>query len=149
MVVSMRHTSLADMPCPVARTLDVVGEWWTLLIVRDAFLGARRFEDFKATGIADNILSARLKRLVDNGVLERRRYDERRERYEYHLTEKGRALLPVLAALRHWGHVWTEGEDASRVTHGACGHRLSVALRCDECDRQVSAAEVKVERVRL
>ncbi len=145
-LLSMRHTSLADMACPVARSLDVVGEWWTLLIVRDAFLGARRFEDFRATGIADNILSARLKRLVEEGVLERQRYEERRERFEYLLTEKGRALLPVLAALRHWGQVWTEGRDASRLTHDACGHELSVRMHCDECGRVVSADEVTAAR---
>src|SRR5256885_10605683 len=72
MLGSMRHTSLAEMPCPIARTLDVVGEWWTLLIVRDALLGIRRFEDFKQTGIADNILAARLKTLTEAGSLERR-----------------------------------------------------------------------------
>lgn len=145
-LVWMRHTSLSDMPCPVARSLDIVGEWWTLLIVRDAFLGARRFEDFRATGIADNILSARLKRLVEEGVLERRRYDERRERFEYHLTEKGRALLPVLAALRRWGQEWTEGRDASRLTHDACGHEVSARMHCDECGRTVTAEEISAGR---
>lgn len=145
-LLSMRHTSLSGMPCPVARSLDVVGEWWTLLIVRDAFLGARRFEDFKATGIADNILSARLKKLVDEGVLERQRYEERRERFEYLLTEKGRALLPVLAALRRWGQEWTEGRDGSRLTHDACGHEVSPRMHCDECGRLVSADEIEVAR---
>src|SRR5690348_11734341 len=114
----MRHTKLSAMPCPIARTLDVVGEWWTLLIVRDAFRGARRFEDFKATGIADNILAARLRKLCDAGVLERRRYQERPDRYEYLLTEKGRALLPVLGALKDWGREWTPGPDAGpRIVH--------------------------------
>ncbi|TMC09079.1 MAG: helix-turn-helix transcriptional regulator [Chloroflexi bacterium] len=118
----MRRTSLAEMPCPVARTLDVVGEWWTLLIVRDALLGARRFEDFKATGIADNILSARLRRLVDEGVLERVPYQERPERHEYVLTAKGRALGTVVQALRSWGLRWT----------------------CPHCDRPVGAGELEV-----
>jgi DNA-binding HxlR family transcriptional regulator len=145
-LAAMRHTSLSGMPCPVARSLDVVGEWWTLLIVRDAYLGARRFEDFRASGIADNILSARLKRLVDEGILERRRYDERRERFEYLLTEKGRALMPVLAALRRWGKEWTEGPDGSRLTHDACGHELTVRVHCDECGRPVSAEEVRATR---
>ena len=143
----MRHASLSEMPCPAARALDVVGEWWTLLIVRDAVLGARRFEDFRASGIADNILSARLKRLVDEGVLERRRYDERRERFEYLLTEKGRALLPVLAALRRWGQEWTEGRDGSRLTHDACGHEVSVRMHCAECGRPVTAEEISAARV--
>lgn len=77
----MRHASLAAAPCPIARTLDLVGEWWTLLIVRDALLGARRFDEFKATGIADNVLSARLKKLTDAGILRRRRYRTHPDRY--------------------------------------------------------------------
>jgi DNA-binding HxlR family transcriptional regulator len=138
---SMRRSSLAEMPCPVARTLDVVGEWWTLLIVRDALLGRRRFEDFKATGIADNILSARLRRLVDEGILERVPYQERPVRYEYVLTEKGRELGPVVQALRGWGQKWTAGEDRSpRLTHAACGHESSVGLYCPHC-RQVLGSE--------
>jgi DNA-binding HxlR family transcriptional regulator len=114
------------MPCPVARTLDVVGEWWTLLIVRDALLGARRFEDFKATGIADNILSARLRRLVDEGVLERVRYRERPDRFEYVLTEKGRALGPVVQALRAWGRRWTSGEEVTSRSWASAAPDASV-----------------------
>lgn len=142
----MRRTSLAEMPCPVARTLDVVGEWWTLLIVRDSLRGARRFEDFKATGIADNILSARLKRLVEAGVLERVPYRERPDRHEYVLTEKGRALGPVVQALRGWGRRWTSGEDRSpALVHTACGHEPSLAYYCPECDRTATADEVRLQ----
>jgi DNA-binding HxlR family transcriptional regulator len=134
------------MPCPVARTLDVIGEWWTLLIVRDALLGARRFDEFKATGIADNILSARLKRLVEGGVLERRPYQAHPERHEYLLTEKGRALVPVIAALRDWGQAWTAGDDRSpRLAHRACGHQVALSLYCDECGGPLTAAEVRPE----
>lgn len=141
----MRRTSLAEMPCPVARTLDVVGEWWTLLIVRDALLGARRFEDFKATGIADNILSARLRRLVEEGVLERVPYQERPERHEYVLTAKGRALGPVVQALRGWGRRWTSGEDLSPTpVHSECGHEASLAYHCPQCDRALTADEVRL-----
>jgi DNA-binding HxlR family transcriptional regulator len=144
----MRHTSLAGMPCPVARTLDVIGEWWTLLIVRDALLGARRFDDFKATGIADNILSARLKRLVDEGVFERRLYQARPDRYEYLLTEKGRGLAAVIAALRNWGHEWTSGSDLSpRLAHRGCGHEVSFSLHCEECGRRLTADEIRPEPV--
>jgi DNA-binding HxlR family transcriptional regulator len=141
----MRRTSLAEMPCPVARTLDVVGEWWTLLIVRDALLGARRFEDFKATGIADNILSARLRRLVDEGILERVRYQERPDRHEYVLTEKGRALGTVVQALRGWGRRWTTGDDRSPTpVHAECGHEPSLAYHCPHCDRALAAGEVRL-----
>jgi DNA-binding HxlR family transcriptional regulator len=90
--------------CSIARALEVVGERWTLLIVRDAFLGFRRFDEFQANlGIARNVLTDRLNRLVDEGILERVRYSEHPERYEYRLTQKGRDLNIALAGLRQWG----------------------------------------------
>jgi DNA-binding HxlR family transcriptional regulator len=90
--------------CSIARALELVGERWTLLIVRDAFLGLRRFEQFQESlGIARNVLTDRLNRLVDEGILERVRYSERPERYEYRLTQKGRELNLALTALRQWG----------------------------------------------
>jgi DNA-binding HxlR family transcriptional regulator len=138
----MRNTSLSAMPCPAARALDVVGEWWTLLIIRDALRGARRFEEFKRAGISDNILTARLKRLVDTGIFERSRYQQRPDRHEYLLTAKGRALGPVVAALRDWGSTWTEGPDQTKIVHSSCGHPVSVRLYCLDCDRQITGAEV-------
>jgi DNA-binding HxlR family transcriptional regulator len=144
----VQKTSLADMPCPIARTLDVVGEWWTLLIVRDALLGARRFDDFKATGMADNILAARLKRLVEEDIFERRPYQARPARYEYLLTEKGRGLGLVLSALRSWGQEWTRGEDLSRLTHGASGHNVSAKMYCEDCGRSLTADEIRPSHVR-
>jgi DNA-binding HxlR family transcriptional regulator len=90
--------------CSIARALEVVGERWTLLIVRDAFVGLRRFDEFQESlGIARNVLTDRLNRLVDEGILERVRYSERPERFEYHLTRKGRELNIALAGLRQWG----------------------------------------------
>lgn len=95
------------MECPVARTLEVVGEWWSLLLLRDALRGKRRFEEFQASlGIARNILSRRLKRLVAAGLLEKRLYSERPRRYEYRLTDKSRDLFPVIVALMGWGNRW-------------------------------------------
>lgn len=108
----MRRKSFAGMPCPIARSLNIVGEWWTLLIVRDAFDGARRFEDFRATGIADNILSVRLDLLVREGIFERHAYQEHPPRHEYLLTEKGQDLLPIIVALGVWGLRWTDGPKA-------------------------------------
>src|SRR5204863_3135079 len=91
MLECMQLTSLADWNCSIARTLDVVGEWWTLLILRDAFRGTRRFDDFKdSLGLARSVLTARLRKLTDEGILERRSYSDRPPRYEYLLTEKGR-----------------------------------------------------------
>jgi DNA-binding HxlR family transcriptional regulator len=90
--------------CSIARALEVVGERWTLLLVRDAFLGVRRFDEFQERlGIARNVLADRLNRLVDEGILERVRYNERPERFEYRLTRKGRDLVPALVSLRQWG----------------------------------------------
>jgi DNA-binding HxlR family transcriptional regulator len=138
----MRHASLAAQPCPIARTLDLVGEWWTLLIVRDALLGARRFDDFKATGIADNVLSARLKKLTEAGILKRRRYQTHPDRYEYLLTEKGYALAPVVLALRSWGKRFTKGADTSHIVHKACGGSIELGFHCTQCDREIDKAEI-------
>lgn len=143
----MQRASLAAQPCPIARTLDLVGEWWTLLIVRDALLGARRFDDFKATGIADNVLSARLKRLTEAGIFKRQRYQTRPDRYEYVLTEKGRALGPVVLALRSWGKRFTKGRDTSSIVHKACGGSVELGVRCTKCDRGVERTEITAERL--
>src|SRR5829696_9377464 len=106
----MRRASFEDMSCSVARSLEVIGEWWTLLILRDAFFGVTRFEEFQSRlGIARNILTKRLDTLVDAGIFERRVYDEARDRSDYVLTEKGRALWPVLVTLRQWGDEWAMG----------------------------------------
>jgi DNA-binding HxlR family transcriptional regulator len=142
----MRHASLAAQPCPIARTLDLVGEWWTLLIVRDALLGARRFDEFKQTGIADNVLSARLKKLTQAGVLKRRRYQTHPDRYEYVLTEKGYALAPVVLALRAWGKRFTKGADSSRIVHQDCGGAVELGFHCAQCDRELARDEITAGR---
>ncbi|HEU5212431.1 MAG TPA: helix-turn-helix domain-containing protein [Gaiellaceae bacterium] len=93
--------------CSIARTLEIVGERWTLLIVRDAYLGRRRFDEFQESlGISRNVLAERLKRLVDDGILERVPYQEHPARYEYRLTQKGRDLRVALTALRQWGDTY-------------------------------------------
>jgi DNA-binding HxlR family transcriptional regulator len=106
----MRRKSFRDMRCTVARSLDLLGEWWTFLILRDAFSGIRQFDGFeRSLGIAPNILSARLRRLVDAGVLVRVVSPTDGRAREYWLTEKGKALLPVLVALMQWGDRWVAG----------------------------------------
>jgi DNA-binding HxlR family transcriptional regulator len=101
----MRHTSFKTMPCPIARSLERVGEWWSILILRDAFLGATRFEQFqKSLAIAPTSLTRRLNALVEAGMLERGRYQERPPRDEYRLTERGRDFRPVLWSLLAWGN---------------------------------------------
>src|SRR5579871_6184646 len=105
----MRRKTFAHMNCSIARALDQIGEWWTFLILREALMGTRRSEDFQRNlGIARNILAARLKKLVARGILERAAAASSR-RAEYRLTEKGRALFPVLMALREWGDRWIVG----------------------------------------
>jgi DNA-binding HxlR family transcriptional regulator len=109
----MRRTSTRDAICPIARSLDEIGDWWTILIVRDAFAGKRRFTDFqKSLGLAKNILSDRLRKLVARGIMEMRTSTDARARGEYHLTEKGRQLRLVLTAVRQWGedHLFAAGE---------------------------------------
>src|SRR4051794_38710597 len=107
----MRHSSLQRQNCSIARTVAVLGERWTLVILREAFTRRRRFEDMQRDlGIARNILADRLQTLVGEGILERRAYQERPRRYEYRLTEKGRDLYPVLIALMQWGDRYTAGE---------------------------------------
>jgi DNA-binding HxlR family transcriptional regulator len=101
----MRRTSFGNMQCPIARSLERVGEWWSILILRDASIGLTRFDQFEESlGIAPNILTRRLKSLVEAGLLERRRYSERPPRYEYVLTEAGRDFRPVLWAILAWGN---------------------------------------------
>lgn len=121
--------------CSVKRALDVVGEKWTLLVLREAFYGARRFEQFQARiGCPRQILSGRLSTLVDAGILRRLPYQEpgQRERREYRLTEKGRDLLPIVIALMRWGDKW-EADAAGppvQVVHRGCGHPVELVLRC-------------------
>ena len=125
----------ASQNCSIARTLEIVGERWTLLVLRECFLGTRRFDDFqKQLGIARNVLQSRLERLVDEGVLERRRYQERPPRYEYRLTAAGQDLLPVLIALMAWGdrHRAPAGPPIL-ILHEGCGGSVNAALTCEQC----------------
>lgn len=142
----MRKVSFADMHCSVARTLEIVGEWWTLLILRDCFLGIRRFDDFvERLGISRNVLTTRLDTLVDAGVLERRPYDEGRGRYDYVLTEKGLALWPVITAIRQWGDEYVLGQDHAPVLleHRGRGHLTHVLPTCDVCGEVLDAHSVR------
>lgn len=108
----MRRTRFDDWTCPIARTTDLFGDWWTPLVLRQCFYGTRRFDDFvEALGIPRAVLSQRLARLMDEGLLEKRKYDEHPPRWEYRLTDKGRAAWDVLAAMWAWGMAWTWTDD--------------------------------------
>ena len=141
----MQRTSFRDMHCSVAQCLEVIGEWWSMLIVRDAFLGVTRFDDFAARlGISRNVLNERLAHLVDAGVLERAAYSEHPPRYDYRLTDKGRDLWPVLTAMRQWGDRW-EAPDGPPVelVHKECGHVASVVPTCSACGETLTARDVR------
>jgi DNA-binding HxlR family transcriptional regulator len=140
----MRRKSFEDMNCSVAQTLEVVGEWWTMLIIRDCFLGVTRFDDFhQRLGISRNILTDRLEHLVERGVLVRVPYQEHPVRYDYRLTDKGRDLWLVLTALRQWGDTWEAAEGAPLVVeHRACGHEATVLPTCSSCGEPLDARSV-------
>lgn len=144
----MRKVSFADMNCSIAQTLELIGEWWTLLILRDSFLGIRRFDDFvERLGISRNVLTNRLDTLVAAEIFERRPYDEGRGRYDYVLTERGRALWPVLTALRQWGDEWIlgDGNEPLVLRHVGCGHLTHVEAVCSECGERLDMRSVRAE----
>jgi DNA-binding HxlR family transcriptional regulator len=125
----------------------VVGDRWALLIIREAFLGTARFESFQARlGVARHRLGARLQKLVDHGILDRVRYQNRPARFEYLLTEKGRDLFPVIVSLLRWGDRWMAGEEGPPVTlvHRSCGHTMVPELSCPECGDVVQARDVQI-----
>jgi DNA-binding HxlR family transcriptional regulator len=134
--------------CSVKRALDVVGEKWTLLVLREAFYGARRFEEFQArVGCARNLLTERLNTLTRAGVMQRVPYREpgQRERHEYRLTEKGLDLLPAIVALMQWGDRWEAEPDGPpvEITHRECGHHVELALRCAHDHTPITARDTQ------
>ncbi len=131
--------------CSVGRTLEVIGERWTLLVLREAFLGVRRFGEFQRhTGAAKNILSDRLQTLVAGGVLERRLYEERPPRYEYRLTEKGLDLYPVLVSLMQWGdkHAADASGPPVLMRHKGCNEIVAPQLTCPGCGEAIGARDM-------
>lgn len=132
--------------CSIARTLEVIGERWSLLIVRDAvFGGSTRYNDFqRSLGVATNILKTRLNGFVEAGIMVRRKYSEQPDLYEYLLTDKGRALAPALVALTEWGDEWaTDGEPPILYTHSVCGAEITQQTVCAHCGRVHDPAEIQ------
>jgi DNA-binding HxlR family transcriptional regulator len=142
----VRWDAIGTLPCPVARSLSVIGDRWTILVLRDAFLGTRRFDQFQASlGCSPHVLSTRLARLVRHGVLERRPYQTRPVRHEYVLTDKGRDLYPVIAGLLGWGDRWMSkgGRPAITLLHKDCGHETRPTLTCSACGDPLDARSVR------
>ena len=138
------ETVLARGECSVARAMEVVGERWTFLVLRESFSGVRRFEDMQRNlGIARNVLADRLGRLVEHGVLERRPYQERPVRHEYQLTAKGLDLYPALVGLLQWGDRWLSERAPVQLVHRGCGEVTRLQLCCAACGRPVVARDVE------
>ena len=145
----MLNRTYPDQDCSIARTLEVAGERWSLLILREAFWGTSRFDDFQAhLGIARNVLTSRLEHLCDSGLMEKRMYSERPPRHEYHLTDAGRALGPVLIAMIQWGdaHRPSPGGPPIRILHARCGGRVDALMHCDRCGAHVEYADLDLAR---
>ena len=145
----MKRTSFAKWPCSIARTMDLLGDWWTPLVLRDAFYGIKRFDEFQqALGIARNTLADRLRRLVDEELLEKVAYQSEPVRYDYVLTEKGRDFYGVLVAMTRWGDKWLAGEDGPPITvhHEACGHDTHAEVVCAHCSEPLNADDTRMLR---
>ena len=138
--------SFASQNCSVARPLAVLGERWTILVLREVFMGSRRFDEIQdELGVASNVLSQRLATLVDEGILERRRYSEHTERFEYRPTQKGRELLPVVLVLLRWGDRHTTGRAGPplELVHTKCDHAFHAVSTCSHCGEEVVYGEVE------
>ena len=140
--------SLDELHCSVANTAEVVGDQWTVLILRDAFLGIRRFDDFQRDlGIARNVLADRLSRLVEAGILATYQYEEHPPRREYLLTDKGKDLLDVLVAFRRWGDKWNAPHERFMrpLRHLECGEIMEGVMCCNQCSEPLDYRNVRVE----
>jgi DNA-binding HxlR family transcriptional regulator len=141
----VERKSFSDMHCSVAQCLEVVGEWWSMLILRDAFLGVTRFDQFQERlGISRNILNQRLARLIEAGVLVKVPYSDHPPRHDYRLTDKGRDLWPVLTTMRQWGdkYVAPDGPPVETI-HKGCGHRSQAVLTCSSCGEPIGPRDVR------
>lgn len=143
----MKWEEIGDQPCSVARTLSVLGDRWTMLILRNAFMGVRRFDDFqRSLGLTRHVLSERLKRLVEHEILVKVPYVQRQERFEYQLTEKGLDLYPIILAMVQWADKWMDlgmGKPLE-FTHKSCGKKINSKVVCSECNDQIHVQDVRV-----
>jgi DNA-binding HxlR family transcriptional regulator len=141
----VRRTTFANWPCSIARTVDLLGDWWTPLVLRETFYGTTRFDDFeRVLGIGRNVLTQRLNRMVEEGLLERKAYQANPPRYDYVLADKGRDLFPVLAAMNAWGDKWLSPADGPPVImrHTSCQHDAVASVVCSHCDQPLRVEDV-------
>ncbi|MFY9889318.1 MAG: helix-turn-helix domain-containing protein [Streptosporangiaceae bacterium] len=143
----MQRTDFGEMACSIARTMDVIGEPWSPLVLRNVFIGITRFDQLQhSLGISRKVLAERLKWLTDNEVLERRQYSDRPPRHEYVLTARGQELVEVLMVMVRWGDRWLAGEAGPPVLyrHQACGQISHVELTCSQCGEPMHATGIDV-----
>jgi DNA-binding HxlR family transcriptional regulator len=143
----MERTSFAKMRCSLARGLDLIGDWWSPLIIRDLFLDVTRFDELvEDLGISRNLLTRRLKSLVEKGIIEQRIYQRHPTRHDYRLTEAGRDLVPAILALTAWGDRWARPKEGSPILfiHKTCGHQFQARVTCSACGEAVLADAVRV-----
>jgi DNA-binding HxlR family transcriptional regulator len=142
----VRHDDLADVYCSVARSWSVVGERWTMMILRECFRGESQYEHLqRKLGLARNVLSDRLHKLTEEGILERRQYQTRPDRFEYRLTQKGEDLYPVMLALIQWGDRYKNTTPPLRLVHRQCGHDPLPANNCAHCGESFSRRDLTAE----
>lgn len=142
----MRRTSFATWPCPIAQAAELVGDAWTLLVLRELYYGETRFERFQSVlGVARNTLTDRLNTLVAAGMVERRKYQSDPVRYEYVLKDKGRDFFPVIASMKSWSdrYMYDAGDAPILLQHNACGHELQAQVVCQECGGPVNLENVR------
>ena len=142
-----KRNELADLNCSIAKTITVVGDTWTLLVLREAFFRVRRFDQMQRNlGIARNVLADRLQTLVSNGILERVQYQDRPPRYEYKLTQKGLDLYPTLVSLMKWGDRYaSESGPPVELVHADCGHVTEPVVACSHCGEELDPRRVRVQ----
>ena len=142
---NMERKSFAAMHCSIAQCLEVVGEWWSMLILRDAFFGVSRFDEFQdRLGISRNVLNQRLAKLVDAGILVKVPYSQHPPRYDYRLTGKGRDLWPVLTSMRQWGdkHAAPDGPPVL-IRHSSCGQISTAVPACSTCGEPMDVGDLQ------
>ena len=145
-IANVTRTDTSGWHCTIARAAEVLGDGWNLLVIRQACLGVRRFEEFQRTlGIGRNILTIRLNRLVDGEILSRVEYQQRPVRYEYRLTDKGRQVYPILAAMAAWGDRWLAGPEGTPLVlhHELCDHDMHAEVVCSHCATLIDVRDVQ------